>query len=103
MECTKKLNFFPPKDGISNFYSPRTIMHQQTLDYSKHCAVPFGTYVQAHNEPIFKNSQHPRAIDCNYLCYVDNFQVGHHVLDLNTGTIKRRTITQALDCITNIL
>ena len=95
MECTKKLNFFPPKDGISNFYSPRTIMHQQTLDYSKHCAVPFGTYVQAHNEPIFKNSQHPRAIDCIYLRYVDNFQGGHHLLDLNTGqTIKRRTITQ---------
>ena len=95
MECTKKLNFFPPKDGISNFYSPRTIMHQQTLDYSKQCAIPFGTYVQAHNEPTFKNSQHPRAIDCIYLRYVDNFQGGNHLLDLNTGqTIKTRTITQ---------
>jgi hypothetical protein len=72
-------------------------MHQQTLDYSKYCAVPFGTYVQAHNEPIFKNSQHPRATDCIYLRYVDNFQGGHHLLDLNTGqTIKRRTITQVL-------
>ena len=51
MECTKKLNFFPPKDGISKFYSPRMIMHQEQLDYSKHCAVPFGAYVQAHHEP----------------------------------------------------
>jgi hypothetical protein len=57
--------------------------------------VPFGTYVQAHNEPIFKQSQHPRAIDCTYLRYIDNFQGGNHLLDLNTGqTIKRRTITQ---------
>jgi hypothetical protein len=70
-------------------------MLQQTLDCSKHCVLPFGTYVQAHNEPIFKNSQHPRAIDCIYLRYVNNFQGGHHLLDLNTGqTIKRRTITQ---------
>jgi Reverse transcriptase (RNA-dependent DNA polymerase) len=70
-------------------------MHQEPLDYNKHCAVPFGTYVQAHNEPNFKNSQHPRTIDCIYLHYVDNLQGGHHLLDLRTGqTIKRRTITQ---------
>jgi hypothetical protein len=94
-ECTKKINFFPPKDGISNYYSPRAIMHQEPLDYNKHCAVPFGTYVQAHNEPTFKNSQHTGALDCIYLRYVDNIQGGHHLLDLNTGqTIKRRTVTQ---------
>ena len=47
------------------------------------------------NEPTFKYSQHPRAIDCIYLRYVDNFQGGSHLLGLNTGkTIKRRTISQ---------
>jgi hypothetical protein len=57
--------------------------------------VPFGTYVQDHNEPTFKNSQHARALDCIYLRYVDNIQGGHHLLDLYTGqTIKRRTVTQ---------
>ena len=47
-------------------------MHQQTLDYNKHCAVPFGTYAQAHDEPNFKNSQQPRDINCIYLRYTDN-------------------------------
>jgi hypothetical protein len=65
------------------------IMYQETLDYSKHCAIPFGTFVQAHTEPNFKNSQQPREINCIYLRYVDNIQGGHHLLDLNTEhTIK---------------
>jgi hypothetical protein len=48
MDCANKLNFFPPTGGISPYYSPRMIMHQQTLDYEKHCSIPFGTYIQAH-------------------------------------------------------
>jgi Reverse transcriptase (RNA-dependent DNA polymerase) len=94
MECAKKLNFFPPIGGISTYYSPRMIMHQKTLDYDKHCSIPFGAYVQAHTEPNPTNSQHPRTLDCIYLRYVDNNQGGHHLLDLRTGrTIKRRTVT----------
>jgi hypothetical protein len=94
MECAKKLNFFPPKGGVSPYYSPRMIMHQQNLDYVKHCSIPFGSYVQAHHEPDPKNTQHPRTLDCIYLRYTDNDQGGHHLLDIRTGrTIKRRTIT----------
>jgi hypothetical protein len=26
------------------------IMHKEVLDYEKHCVVPFGIYVQAHDE-----------------------------------------------------
>jgi hypothetical protein len=89
MECAKKLNFFPPKGGISPYYSPRMILHQQNLDYNKHCSIPFGAYVQAHHEPDPKNTQHPRTLDCVYLRYTDNDQGGHHLLDLRTGrTIK---------------
>jgi hypothetical protein len=78
-------------------------MHQELLDYNKYCGVPFGTYFQAHNGPNFKNSQHPRILDCIYLCYADNLQVGHHLLDLHTGqTIKRRTFTQAFITKNNI-
>lgn len=94
MECAKKLNFFPPKGGISPYYSPRMILHQQSLDYNKHCLIPFGSYVQAHHEPDIKNTQHPRTLDCIYLRYVDNDQGGHNLLDIRTGhTIKRRTVT----------
>ena len=94
MESAKKLNFFPPKGGISPYYSPRMILHQQSLDYVKHCSIPFGSYVQAHHEPDHKNNQQPRTLDCIYLRYVDNDQGGHNLLDLRTGrTIKRRTVT----------
>jgi hypothetical protein len=67
MESTKKLNFFPPTNGMSPYYSPRMIIHQENLDYAKHCAIPFGTYVQAHTEPMRTNTQHPRTLDCIYL------------------------------------
>ena len=44
-EAAKKLNFFPAKYGVSKYYSPRMILHQQNLDYEKHCKFSFGTYV----------------------------------------------------------
>ena len=85
IEVTKKLNFFPPSGGVSPYYSPRMILHQQNLEYNKHCAIAFGTYVQAHHEPTATNSQSPRTLDCIYLRYVDNLQGGHQLLDLRTG------------------
>jgi hypothetical protein len=89
MESAKKLNFFPPKGGISKYYSPRMILHQQSLDYMKHCSIPFGSYVQVHTEPDPTNTQLPRTLDCIYLRYVDKDQGGHCLLDLRTGrTIK---------------
>jgi hypothetical protein len=94
MECAKKLNFFPPKGGLSKYYSPRMILHQQNLDFKKHCSIPFGSYVQAHTEPDPTNTQFPRTIDCIYLRYVDSHQGGHEIMDLQTGrVIKRRTVT----------
>jgi hypothetical protein len=38
-------NLFPMKGGVSNYYSPRMILNQTNLDYTKHCVVPFGAYV----------------------------------------------------------
>jgi hypothetical protein len=94
MECAKKLKFSPPTGGISPYYSPRMTIHKQSLDFEKHCSIPFGTYVQAHTKPDPKNTQHPRTLDCIYLRYVDNNQGGHHLLDLRTGrTIKQCKIT----------
>jgi hypothetical protein len=51
-DSAKKLNFFPAKSGISQYYSPRMILHQQNLDYDKHCQYAFGTYIQAHENLI---------------------------------------------------
>ena len=32
-ESSRKLTFFPNKRGISKYYSPRMILHQENLDY----------------------------------------------------------------------
>jgi hypothetical protein len=34
---SKEAKFFPAKHRISRYYRPRMILHQQNLDYSKHC------------------------------------------------------------------
>ena len=66
MESIKKLNFFPPKGGVSKNFSPRTILHQENIDYNKHCKIPFGSYVQVYNENKQQNTQHPRTINWLY-------------------------------------
>ena len=94
MESAKKLNYFPPKGGISPYYSPRMIVHHENLEFEKHCEIPFGHYVQAHDEPTHKNSLAPRTRDCLYLRYVSNQQGGHELLDLRTKkVIKRGKVT----------
>ena len=93
-ESARKLNFFPAKNGISPYYSPRMILHQRNLDYARHCQYTFGTYVQAHEEPVFSNTNAPRSLDCIFLRYNDNVQGGHELLHLPTNSlITRRTIT----------
>ena len=90
----KKLNFFPAKHGISNYYSPRMILHRQTLDYRKHCTHAFGTYVQVNNDPQPTNTNAPRTLDCIYLRYTGNTQGGHDCLHLPTNRIiTRATVT----------
>jgi hypothetical protein len=44
------LNAFPPLSGVSKTYSTRTIMTGTTLDYKKHCKLPFGVYVETHED-----------------------------------------------------
>jgi hypothetical protein len=43
-ECTRKLNFFLVKGGISDVYSPRTILHEVNLSFDQ-CRVPQLSYV----------------------------------------------------------
>ena len=82
-EAAKKLNFFPAKYGVSNYYSPRMILHQQNLDYEKHCKFALGTYVQGYNEPLRKNTSSERSLDCIYLRYHASKQGGRELLKQN--------------------
>ena len=94
MEAARKLNFFPPKGGVSKYFSPREIVVQQKLDYSKHCSIPIFSYVQAHDEPNPLNTPDPRTLNCIYLRPTDTAQGGHEVFDLMTGAaITRRMCT----------
>ncbi|KAG7361761.1 hypothetical protein IV203_036862 [Nitzschia inconspicua] len=43
-ETANKLNFFPPKNGVSEYNSPREILSHQQLDYTKNCTIPQFSY-----------------------------------------------------------
>jgi hypothetical protein len=86
-----QLNLFPAKGGILPYYSPRTILGLPTLDYAKHCTVPFGAYMQANHKTNQTNSNASQTLDAIFLRPVNSMQGGHELYDLNSG----RVITQA--------
>ena len=84
---------FPAKGGISNVI-PRTLMTGIKLDYSKHCHLPFGSYVQVHDEPSPTNSPSARTVGAITLGPTGNLQGGYKFLNLRMGgKIKRRNWT----------
>jgi hypothetical protein len=90
-----QLNLFPAKGGISPYYSLRTILGLPVLDFDKHCAVPFGAYVQANHETNQTNSNAARTLDAIYLRPGVNMQGGHELYDLNLNReITRARVTQ---------
>ena len=90
MVQTNLLNYFPVKGGISEYYSPKTILGGTPLDYDKHCVVPLGTYVQANHESQATNDNTARTINCIYLRPCNNIQGGHELMDLNSGRVITR-------------
>ena len=54
MLVASQLNWFPVKDGISEYFSPHAIIKRFAIDY-KACRIPFGSYVMASTEPKRKN------------------------------------------------
>ena len=55
------------------------------LDYSKHCRLPFGSYVQVHDEPSPTNSSTARTVGAITLGPTGNLQWGYKFLNLWTG------------------
>jgi hypothetical protein len=85
-----QLNLFPVKRGISKNYSPRMILNQTNLDYTKHCVVSFGAYVQANHESTKTGSNVTRTLDVIYLRPAQSQQGGHELMDLNIGQLSTR-------------
>jgi len=75
-EVTCKLNYIPPKGGISAYYGPREIVTGRRSNYIKECLVPFLSFVPAHDETTPSNSQAPRAIYCIYVQLADHLAHG---------------------------
>ena len=75
---------FPAKGGISNVI-PRTLMTGIKLDCSKHCRLPFRSYVQVHDEPSPKNSPTARTVGAITLGPAGNLQGGYKFLNLWSG------------------
>ena len=91
ISLARRRRFFPNKYGVSNVFSPHMIMHQENLDYERHCKYQIGEYVQAHEEPTHTNTNAPRSLDCIYLRPMDNAQGGHELLHLQTNKIVKRS------------
>ena len=93
--CIFWINAFPPKSGLSEINSPRKIITGQHVEYKKHCKLPFGAYVQAHEEPSPTNSQQARTVGAICLGPTGNLQGSYKFLNLRTGKrITRRNWTQ---------
>ena len=72
-------------------------MHQEKLDYERHCRYHIGEYVQARNEPQNKKTNAPRSLDFVYLRPMYNTRGDHELLHLQTNKVlKRLDLTKIL-------
>jgi len=92
LKCVKMLNYFPPKGGVSDVISPKTIMSGEQLDYKKHLTLQIGQYCQVHEEENPRNSQVARTKGAIALGPSGNLQGGYKFMALDTGRkITRRS------------
>ena len=87
----KFINMFPPKGGVSKYYSPRAIITRLPLDCNMSCQHPFGSCVQANNQPDPTNTPAARTLDCIYLDSIGGPAGGHSLLHLPTNRVITRT------------
>ena len=90
--AVKLLNHFPPKGGISDTISPKTIMTGETLDYKTHLSLQLGQYCQVHEDDTPRNSQLPRTQGAICLGPSGNIQGGFKFMSLTSAKkIVRRS------------
>ena len=83
-----------PKSGQE--HSPRDlILGEQKLDYEAVCRIPFGAYVQVHDDPTITNTMQSRTTGAISLGATGNAQGTHRFFSLKTDeVIIRRTWTE---------
>ncbi len=86
--CVRWLNSFPTRNGISDTYSPRTIITGKAINYERQCRIPFGSFVQAYidNENA-TNTEHERTFDS--ILMESKPEGGYAVMDLRSGNERQ--------------
>ena len=56
------------------------MLHQENLDFDRHCMHVLGKFVQSHEDEVIKNNNKPRVLDYLYLRPTANHQGGHKLL-----------------------
>lgn len=82
------LNIFPSRNGVSTTLSPAAIVTGRMLDDRCHCRMPFGAYVQTHEE--HDNTLVPRTRGALACWPSGNAQGGYRFYCLHTGRIIKR-------------
>jgi hypothetical protein len=78
-----------PKDDQDN--SPREmVLGAKTMDFKSLCQIPFGAYVQVHDDNQITNTMEPRTVVSINLGPTGNIQGGHKFFSLTTGEIMLR-------------
>jgi hypothetical protein len=95
------LNMFPGLDGISKTLSPRSIIAGLKVNYTKHCRLEFGTYVQIHKE--HDNSMATRTSGAIALRPTGNDQGGYFFFSLTTGRRLNRNRWTSLPMPTDVI
>ena len=85
----EQINVFPAKEGMLKHCSPNAIVNKQCLDFNKHFQHGFCERVQTHHQNTPTNTNIERTANAMCCRPNDNEQVGHGVMNLNTG----KTIT----------
>ena len=86
------LNTIPRKAGISEYYSPWTLITGRKLNYKLHCRVRPGEYCMTHEEEKPRNSTKARATNAVAIGPCANLHGTYKFLHLATGDIIKRKI-----------
>ena len=78
-------NVPPAENGISDTWSPREIVLDQTVNYDLHCKEVFGAYVHGHHDREVTNDMRPRTFAGIFFGTTGNLQGTVKVWDLQTG------------------
>ena len=83
--CVLWINAFPPKGGVSDFISPRTLLIGVSFYYNCQCKIAFGAYAQVHEENFPTKSKQARTLGTIFLGPSGNLQGGYKFMNLRTG------------------